>query len=121
MRRVSKRVLIVEDELDVAQLVAEVLDLEGFQSRITYGETALADALDFKPDLVLLDLMMPGMDGFEVARLLRGRQETSRVPIVVTTAMHDPALRAADIGTQYFLAKPFDIALLIDTVNQATA
>lgn len=116
----SKKVLIVEDEPDVASLVADVLDLEGFEARISLGETALEDALDFQPDVVLLDLMMPVVDGFEVARRLRANSQTETVPIVVMTAMHDPASRAAEVGTAHYLAKPFEIEELLESVERAT-
>jgi DNA-binding response OmpR family regulator len=113
---VSKRVLIVEDENDVADLIGGVLDLEGYETRLAVGETAMDEALSFQPDLVLLDLMMPVVDGFEVARRMRARGETSSVPIVVMTAMHDPAGRAAEIGTPHYLSKPFDIDELLERV-----
>jgi DNA-binding response OmpR family regulator len=113
---VSKRVLIVEDENDVADLIGGVLDLEGYETRLAVGETAMDEALSFQPDQVLLDLMMPVVDGFEVARRMRARGETSSVPIVVMTAMHDPAGRAAEIGTPHYLSKPFDIDELLERV-----
>jgi DNA-binding response OmpR family regulator len=120
-RRVAKRVLIVEDEQDVADLVADVLGLEGFEARIASGESALHDALNFQPDVVLLDLMMPVVDGFEVARRLNARDETRDLPIVVMTAMHDASSRAAEIGTEHYLAKPFDIGELINKIEQAAS
>lgn len=119
--RVSKRVLIVEDEQDVADLVADVLGLEGFEARVASGESALDDALAFGPDVVLLDLMMPVVDGFEVARRFNANIRTRNLPIVVMTAMHDIAARAAEVGTNHWLAKPFDIGELIDTVEHAAA
>lgn len=117
----AKRVLIVEDEQDVADLVADVLELEGFEVRVAPGESALHDAITFRPHVILLDLMMPGVDGFEVARRLQGNRETDDLPIVIMTAMHDAAARAAEVGTVHWLAKPFDIGDLIATVEQATA
>jgi DNA-binding response OmpR family regulator len=119
--RVVKRVLIVEDEQDVASLVADVLGLEGFESRVASGETALDDALSFRPDVVLLDLMMPVVDGFEVARRLGSNSTTQTIPIVVMTAMHDPVSRATEVGTKHYLAKPFDIGQLIRTVELAAS
>jgi DNA-binding response OmpR family regulator len=112
-------VLIVEDEQDVANLVADVLGQEGFEPQVASGETALDDALSFHPDVVLLDLMMPVVDGFEVARRLSANRATQDIPIVVMTAMHDAAARATEIGTRHFLPKPFEIARLIETVEQA--
>lgn len=116
----TKRVLIVEDEQDVADLVAEVLAFEGYDARIASAEFALNEALAFRPHVVLLDLMMPVVDGFEVARRLRGHGETHSLPIVIMTAMHDAAARAAEAGTNHWLAKPFDIGELIATVEQVT-
>jgi DNA-binding response OmpR family regulator len=109
---VAIRVLIVEDEQDVAELISDVLGMEGFETCPSYGEIALADALRFRPDVVLLDLMMPVVDGFEVARSLRAHDETRRLPIIVMTAMHSAASKAAEIGTPYVLPKPFDIEQL---------
>ena len=116
----TRRVLVVEDEQLVADLVGDALDLEGHEARCVTGEHALEEALQFHPDLVLLDLMMPIVDGFEVARRLRGRSETRDIPIVVMTAMHDASARAAEIGTPYVLAKPFDIAELLNIVEHVT-
>lgn len=114
-----KRILVVEDEQDVAELVADVLDLEGYDARISSGEDALNDVLEFNPSVVLLDLMMPVVDGFEVARRLHARDDTRDVPIVVMTAMHDPAARAREVGAQGCVAKPFDISALIQAVERA--
>jgi DNA-binding response OmpR family regulator len=118
---VAKRVLIVEDEQDVADLVADVLGLEGFEACVASGERAVECAHSFRPHVVLLDLMMPVVDGFEVARRLNADDATRNLPIVVMTAMHDAALRAAEVGTPHWLAKPFDIGELIATVERASA
>lgn len=115
----ARRVLIVEDEQDVADLVADVLTLEGCEVRCTSGETAMHDTLDFQPHVMLLDLMMPVVDGFEVARRLHANDRTRDLPVIVMTAMHDAAARAAEIGTPHFLAKPFDIGELIEAVEEA--
>ncbi len=117
---ILKRVLVVEDEQDVAELVEDVLLLEGHEVLLASGETALDRALIFGPDVVLLDLMMPVVDGFEVARRLQGNERTASLPIIVMTAMHDAAARAAEIGTKHYLAKPFDIDVLVSIVEGAT-
>ena len=116
----TKRVLIVEDEPDVATLIAGVLDLEGYEPRMAVGETAMDEIMNFQPHVVLLDLMMPVVDGFEVARRMNAKPETREIPIVVMTAMHDPAARAAEVGTSHFLAKPFDIEELLLRIEQVT-
>lgn len=117
----AKRVLIVEDERDVARLVADVLTLEGFQTREVAGDEVLRVALAFGPDAILLDLMMPGLDGFAVAALLQAEAATRAIPIIVMTAMPDAATRAAEIGAVSLLVKPFDIDDLVATMRQVTA
>jgi DNA-binding response OmpR family regulator len=114
---VGKRVLVVEDEQLVADLVADALALDGHITRCTSGDKALEAALDFGPDIILLDLMMPIVDGFEVARRLRAEPRTCELPIVVMTAMHDAATRGREIDTTHVLAKPFDIEDLLSTVQ----
>jgi two-component system phosphate regulon response regulator PhoB len=115
---VPTRVLLVEDERDVAELVSAVLDFEGLEVRVVTGDAAMEQALSFAPDLVLLDLMMSGVNGFEVARRLRANEATRSIPIVVITAMHVAAARAAEVGADRYLAKPFDIADLIDVIHE---
>lgn len=113
--------LIVEDEQDVAALIAGVLDLEGYEPRLAVGENAMDQVHTFQPDVVLLDLMMPVVDGFEVARRLHADPKTAEIPIVVMTAMHDARKRASEIGASQFLAKPFDIDDLLGRIEEATA
>ena len=113
-----KRVLIVEDEEDVAELVADVLALEGYETRISIGEHAIRDMKEFRPEVILLDLMMPGVDGFEVRRRMQAEDDLGKMPVVVMTAMHDPEARAREAGTPYYLAKPFDIGDLLRVIVQ---
>src|SRR5690349_11848905 len=84
---VRKTVLVVEDEPDIRELVKYNLEREGFHVvEAENGEQGLAAVQRDKPALVLLDLMLPGMDGMEICRLLRGRPETSSLPIIILTA-----------------------------------
>lgn len=115
------RVLIVEDEDAVAELVADVLQMEGYDTQVTLGISAYQQVLAFIPHLVLLDLMMPEVDGFEVARRLRGDPSTRHIPIVIMTAVHDPRAHLARIGVETYLAKPFDIDELLSTVSRVLA
>jgi two-component system, OmpR family, response regulator MprA len=102
------RVLVVEDDEDIAQALQRSLRLEGYEVRIaTDGETALEAAAAFQPDLVVLDLGLPRMDGIEVARRLRARDD---VPILVLTARDAVESRVAglDSGADDYLVKPFE-------------
>jgi diguanylate cyclase len=114
---VAKRVLVIEDEPLVADLVSDALALDGHLTRCASGENALDAALDFEPDVILLDLMMPVIDGFEVARQLRAEPRTRDLPIVIMTAMHDATTRSRDLEAEHVLPKPFDIADLLSAVH----
>lgn len=111
------RILIVEDEQDVAELVADVLEWEGYVTGVAQGEGALEAVRTFRPDVILLDLMMPLVDGFEVMRRLRA-SEYHNIPVIVMTAMHDAPLRAREAGAPAYLAKPFDIADLLSMLER---
>jgi DNA-binding response OmpR family regulator len=102
------RVLIVEDDEDIAQVLQRSLRLEGYETRIAAdGEIALGAAAEFVPDLVLLDLGLPKIDGIEVARRLRGSDD---VPILMLTARDavESRVEGLDSGADDYLVKPFD-------------
>ncbi len=121
MTRSLERVLLVEDEPDirtVAQLALETVG--GLQVQTCdSGEAALRIAPQFAPDLILLDVMMPGMDGPATLRTLRGLPALAATPVVFMTAKVQPqevaALRAA--GAADVIAKPFDPMTLAETVK----
>jgi DNA-binding response OmpR family regulator len=102
------RVLIVEDDDDIAQVLQRSLRLEGYETRIAGdGEAALGAAADFVPDLVVLDLGLPKLDGMDVARRLRSSDD---VPILMLTARDALESRVAglDAGADDYLVKPFE-------------
>ena len=102
------RVLIVEDDDDIAQVLQRSLRLEGYETRIAGdGEAALGAATDFVPDLVVLDLGLPKLDGMEVARRLR---ESDDVPILMLTARDalESRVEGLDAGADDYLVKPFE-------------
>jgi DNA-binding response OmpR family regulator len=104
----SPRVLVVEDDAEIAQAVQRSLRLEGYEVRIAPdGEKALADARSYVPDLVLLDLGLPGVDGLDVARQMRSDGD---VPILMLTARDavDSRVEGLDSGADDYLVKPFD-------------
>ena len=104
----SPRVLVVEDDEEIAGVLQRSLRLEGYDVRIsTDGEAALADARSFVPDLVVLDLGLPKLDGIDVARRLRADDD---VPILMLTARDEVESRVVglDSGADDYLVKPFD-------------
>jgi CheY-like chemotaxis protein len=118
------KVLVVDDEEQVLELVASLLEAQNHQvTKATDGEQALRQVATDRPDLVLLDIMMPGVDGATVAQRLREAPETAEIPIVFLTGLVDAnemKKRGPRIGGQYFLAKPFDAERLYQVLELAT-
>lgn len=108
-------ILIVDDEFQNRKLLEALLHPEGYRtSAAANGEEALASIAKCAPDLILLDIMMPGMDGYQVARALKSDPATSNIPIVMITALIDRSARLAGLnaGVEDFLTKPIDRAEL---------
>lgn len=103
-----KRVLFVEDDDALASVYQMRLQAEGFDiQRVANGEDALAAAISFKPDLILLDVMMPKISGFDVLDILRNTPETANLKVVMLTALSQEAdkQRAKDLGVDDYLVK----------------
>jgi two-component system phosphate regulon response regulator PhoB len=103
-------VLIVEDEKDLAELIAFHLEQEGYRSLVaTDGPSGLELARQQQPDLVLLDLMLPGMMGTEVCRLLKGSEQTAAIPVIMLTAKGEEIDRVVgfEMGADDYVVKPF--------------
>lgn len=104
----AKKILLVEDDDSLANVYLARLEVEGFVvKRVPNGEDALASAIEFKPDLVLLDVMMPKVSGFDVLDILRNTPETANLKIVMLTALsqdNDKA-RADQLGADDYLVK----------------
>jgi two-component system alkaline phosphatase synthesis response regulator PhoP len=104
------RILIVEDDHDIAALIAHYLEKAGYGSEIVAdGAQALAAAKSTSPDLVILDLMLPGIDGLEVCRALRLDPRTAALPIIMLTARGEESERilGLDSGADDYVVKPF--------------
>lgn len=115
-----KKVLIVEDEQDIAQLVKHYLDKEGFHPSIaTTGPDALTFIRSIQPDLVILDLMLPQMDGLEVCKVLRHKAETARLPIIMLTAKKEESdtVVGLELGADDYVTKPFSPKTLVARVK----
>jgi DNA-binding response OmpR family regulator len=106
----SIRILIAEDDRDIAQLIAHYVQKAGWLAHIAEsGDEALAYARREAVDVVVLDLMLPGMSGLDVCRLLRGDRATAQLPIIMVTARSEETDRifGLDLGADDYLAKPF--------------
>ena len=115
-----RTVLVVEDDAPLRRMVSIFLRAAGYHVRPAEdGSSGLALARDERPDLVLLDLMMPGLDGWEVLRRIKGDARTAAIPVLVLTASVDAPLteQALRLGATRFLAKPIDSRVLVEHVD----
>ena len=104
----KKKILLVEDDTSLAAVYKSRLELEGFEIReVNNGEEALSAAIQFKPDLVLLDAMMPKISGFDVLDILRNTPETANIRVIMLTALSQPKdkERAESLGVDDYLVK----------------
>jgi pilus assembly protein CpaE len=116
----EKQILIVDDDFDTLHMVGKMLERHGFKIlAANNGEKAIQIAQNDNPDLILLDVMMPGKDGFEVTRELRGIENTAFIPIILFTAKAqvDDKLEGFEAGADDYLTKPTHPAELIARVN----
>ena len=115
-----EKILVVDDERDILELVEYNLSKDGYHvSCVTTGEDALKAARGDLPDLIVLDLMLPGLDGLEVCRTLKGDPKTSRMPIVMLTAKGEEAdvVTGLELGADDYITKPFSPRVLVARIR----
>jgi two-component system phosphate regulon response regulator PhoB len=116
----KKHILAVDDEEDLLELIRYNLNKEGYRvSTAMTGEKALASVITHQPDLILLDLMLPGLDGFEVCKLLKNNPKTSHIPIVMLTAKSEETdiVTGLELGADDYITKPFSPKVLIARIR----
>ena len=104
----KKKILLVEDDEMLSQVYRSRFEMEGFDVKEVYnGEDALSAAISFKPDIILLDAMMPRISGFDVLDILRNTPETANITIIMLTALSQPRdkERAESLGVDDYLVK----------------
>ncbi len=117
----SNRVLVVDDEPDIAGLVKVILEKEGYQVvTASGGEEGLQKAETDRPDLILIDVVMPDKNGLEVCKILKSESKTENIPIVVFTVLGGDANRklAVEAGCDGYLTKPFNAEDLLAKVKK---
>jgi DNA-binding response OmpR family regulator len=115
-----KKVLLVDDEKDYREILAQTLKRRGYEvAACEDGETALARLPEFAPDIVLLDVNMPGIDGFEVCRRIRSDPKFGTVPILMITVQSgdEDTVQGLSIGADGYLAKPFSSEELLARIG----
>lgn len=116
--RSSARILVAEDHLDSRDALRALLEAFGYSVVIaTNGQEAVDLALAEEPDLILMDIMMPVLDGFEATRHLRRQPPTSHIPIIAVTAMEGAQELALHAGADDYVRKPIDIRTLLKKVD----
>jgi two-component system alkaline phosphatase synthesis response regulator PhoP len=117
-QRVASRILVVEDQEDVAQLIEVVLKGEGYTVAIARdGAHGLMLSRDWKPDLILMDIMLPGVDGGTLIARLRKEPETADLPIIAMSASRTLRDRTPELEADALLSKPFDVDALLVQVQ----
>jgi CheY-like chemotaxis protein/anti-sigma regulatory factor (Ser/Thr protein kinase) len=120
----SRRALLVEDDVATGSLLADNLRAWGFEPAVLHeGKPAVAWARRHLPDLILLDLMLPDVDGYEVCKELKLGPDTNRIPVILVTArsQFEDRVHGLEVGANYYLAKPFTAEQFRAAVDQACA
>ena len=116
----SKNIIVVEDDLDIRELISFNLANEGHQVfEANNGEVGIDKARNNNPDLILLDLMLPGIQGLDVCRIIKSDQEIKETPIIMVTALgqEEDIVKGLETGADDYITKPFSIKVLIARVN----
>ncbi len=112
MSEKKSKILIVEDDLDVADMLNAYFRVQGYDVfTVNWGEDGIRAAVTARPDLIILDIRLPDIDGYEVARRLRGDRKTGSIPIIFLTEKRDRSdrLQGLELGADDYITKPFDV------------
>ncbi len=122
MAQPPKRILLIDDEPEVQDLLTLFLKIRGYEGHLARnGEEGIEMAKKLLPDLILLDIMMPKVDGFRVQETLKQDPDASKIPIIFITAKAEPenAQKAITAGAKAYIEKPFDLNTLTETIHSA--
>ncbi len=120
----TQKILVVDDDEHILRSLSQYLELEDFDVvSASSGPEALQLFEQEKPDLLVLDVMMPGMDGFQVLESLRQNPETAHVPVLMLTArdQHNDILKGYQMGATSYLVKPFNLDELVEAIREVFA
>ncbi|MFQ6603992.1 MAG: response regulator [Fidelibacterota bacterium] len=115
-----KQILIIEDESDILELIQFNLENAGYRCHGSlHGDRGLTWARNHRPDLIILDIMLPGINGLDICRLLKGDHNTDGIPILMVTARGEEAdiIRGLEIGADDYMTKPFSPRVLVARVE----
>lgn len=116
-----KKILIVDDEKDIVETLAFMLKAKGFECICAYdGEEGLKSAKENMPDLIILDVMMPKINGYKICRLLKYDNKYKNIPIIMVTArgQEEDKIIGEETGANEYITKPFEFSNIIETINK---
>ncbi|MGH7774008.1 MAG: response regulator [Candidatus Binatia bacterium] len=116
----EKTIVVVDDNPDIVSIVRTILEGRGYSVISAYsGEELFTRLEEGKPDLIILDIMMPNMDGLQVLTRLKGVPETASIPVILLTAkvQYEDVLGGYKLGADYYITKPFTSTQLINGIN----
>jgi|SRR5690349_8658285 CheY-like chemotaxis protein len=116
----KKTIMVVDDNPDIITIVRTILEGKGYKVTSAYSGTELLSCLEKeKPDLVVLDIMMPQMDGLEVLTRMKAAPDTASIPVILLTAkvQYEDVLGGYKLGADYYITKPFTSTQLINGIN----
>jgi len=116
----AEKILVADDEQEIRNLLDHFLGGLGYEVLLaSHGDEALKLAVEENPDLIILDIKMPGLDGLEVCKRLKEKEQTKLIPVIVITGFEDNKMEALDRGADDFVNKPFDMAEIASRVKSA--
>ena len=116
-------ILIVDDEEDIVEVVGHFLRQEGFNVHKAYAGNEALEKASPEIDLIVLDIMLPEMDGFEVCRRIKSNESTRHIPVIMLTAKksREDMARGETVGADWYITKPFKSAMVIETIQRFLA
>jgi DNA-binding response OmpR family regulator len=117
----KKRILIVDDEAELVEMLTTRFEAAGYEVDCAFnGQECLEHVRNKRPDIILLDIMMPKLDGLHVCRLLKFNEEYQEIPIVILTARGQESDKTSGekVGADFYIVKPFDSGNLVETVDR---
>lgn len=117
----KKKILVVEDEQALLTLQSMLLSIEGYTVEgVMDGQTALDVVETMKPDLILLDIMLPEVDGFQVCRQLKSNEATRHIPIIILTAKKskEDLIMGEQVGADMYITKPYKTSMVIEAIQK---
>lgn len=114
-----KKIAIFDDDLDIAEIIKTILERYDYDTKIYSNSKKIKQCLkNFKPDLILLDIFMPGLSGKEIAKKIKPNKETNHIPIIAISGLNEISNISKKIGADDYLAKPFEMDELLKIVKK---